>query len=193
MAEARTQSNYYAATRGMATSLDKARTLAPLVLRGALGVIFVAHGLQKFLAMGATIQGFDAMGFSPGALFAPIVMFVELVGGALILLGLFTRPAAAVIFVTQLVALLFVHLPSGFFLDAAGPGKHGIEFVLMNSAALLALVFWGSGAIGIDQAFRHRHKKLETRRTTPEGHERAIVEGKDRATIEASSRPGTKI
>jgi len=69
---------------------------------------------------------------------------VEFVGGGLLVIGLFTRPAASLIVVDMLVAVLEVHLPNGFFLP------RGYEYALTQLGVNLALVFLGAGAWSID-------------------------------------------
>jgi putative oxidoreductase len=103
------------------------------------------------------------------------VGLVEAVGGAALIAGFFTRFAALANFVVQLVAMLVVHVPNGFFLNWTGEaGKgHGFEFNLVNLGALAALLVLGGGAISVDHAM-HRKGKLETHRTqvpptTPRG------------------------
>ena len=59
-------------------------------------------------------------------MWAYVVMFLELVGGICLIIGLFTRFVAAALAIEMLVALLFVHLPKGY---AAGGG--GYEYVLL--------------------------------------------------------------
>ena len=78
--------------------------------------------------------------------FAYVVMFLELVGGACLLVGLFTRFFAAALAIEMLVALLFVHMPKGY---AAGGG--GYEYVLLIGAACLFFAIRGGGIYSIDR------------------------------------------
>lgn len=101
------------------------------------------------------------MGFAPGIFWAVIGGLVETLGGAALLAGLFTRLAALVLFLMQLVAMLVVHLPNGFFMGAEkGPG---IELNLALLGGLGALLILGSGPTGVDAGIR-RKNRLETRR-----------------------------
>lgn len=123
-----------------------AHDLALLVLRVALGAIFIAHGGQKLFWSGiaGTTEMFVGMGVFLPELTAPAVTIVEFFGGLALVAGLFTRLAAASIALVMLGAIVMVHLPAGFFLP------NGIEFALMNFAAAVALALLGAGAYSVD-------------------------------------------
>lgn len=120
--------------------------LGLLLLRLAVGSVFVAHGLQKLVqyTLPGTVAAFGQMGVPLPALSAPLVAGLETVGGLLLLLGLFTRVAAPLLAANMLGALLLVHLPAGLFLP------NGYEFVLTLAAASLALTLAGPGAAALD-------------------------------------------
>ena len=142
---------------------ERAVAAAPLALRLPLGIVMAAHGAQKLTDFSAARTMFESIGFSPGTLWAGLAGVVELAAGAALVAGLLTRVAALLLFGVQLVALLWVHLPHGLFLNwgmEAGKG-HGFEYNLVNLGALAALVFLGSGKLGVDEAIR-RKKGLRT-------------------------------
>ena len=87
------------------------------VLRVIVGFSFLMHGWQKVFQYGiaGTTAGFTQMGVPLPALTAPLVSILELVGGALLLIGLATRLVALLLAIDMLVATLLVHLPGGFF------------------------------------------------------------------------------
>lgn len=116
------------------------------ILRVLVGIIFIAHGLQKFFIFGipGTTGAFTQMGAPFPALSAPLVAAVELLGGAALVLGLFTRVAGVLLAADMLVALLLVHLKGGFF------APNGIEFVLALFAASVALALTGPGRYALD-------------------------------------------
>src|SRR5690606_1993229 len=103
---------------------------APLALRLTLGPMLLAHGIQKLLGLGAAGAGFEQMGFSPGLLWATVVMLAETLGGVALILGFFTRVGAFVNLVSQVVAMLVVHAPQGFFVT---PERIGMEFTFVNT------------------------------------------------------------
>jgi putative oxidoreductase len=131
-----------------------------LVVRLALGVVFVAHGGQKVFGwfggagLAATIRGFQQMQVPPAA--TVTAALIEFLGGLAMLTGFLVRPAALGIIVIMLVAVVKVHGRHGFFLDFAGtPGKgHGFEFNFVLIAMALSLLIGGAGVLSVDHALR---------------------------------------
>lgn len=120
------------------------------VLRIVVGVVFLAHGGQKLFIWGfGNVAGFmGKIGIPAPMLAAVVVTLVEFVGGLALVLGLYTRYAAALLAIDMLVAILTVHLWGGFFLP------NGIEFALSLFAANTALLLLGSGEASVDGVFR---------------------------------------
>ena len=124
--------------------------LAPQLLalfRIVMGLLFLAHGLVKLF-------GFPA-GAEPGpqpllSLFG-IGAVIELVTGALIALGIFTRPAAFVASGQMAVAYWMFHAPAGFW-----PVLNGGELAILYSFAFLYLAAAGPGAFSLDGLRRER-------------------------------------
>ena len=133
-------------------------SFGPLVLRAALGLMFVAHGTQKLFGsfggggLSGTAAYFETLGLSPGLPLAVTVGVAEFGGGVLLLAGLFTRYVAAVLIIVMLGAIWNVHFANGFFINWAGtPGRgHGVEFNVVVIGGLLCLAFTGPGAGSID-------------------------------------------
>jgi putative oxidoreductase len=126
-----------------ATQYNLART----VLRFALGVVFFAHGWQKIFeyTIPGTQAAFAQMGVPAAQLVAPAIGFLELLGGAAIILGVLVRPVAALLALNMLGALFLVHAPAGIFAD-----KGGYELVLVLAAGAAALAIVGAGRFSID-------------------------------------------
>lgn len=126
-------------------------SFAPLILRVPTGITLMAHGSQKLFGwfggggLEGTGQFMASLGLSPGELMAFLAGSGEFFGGLFILLGLLTRPAAAVVAFTMVVAIASVHLPNGLFL-----ANGGYEFGLALLAIAVSLVFSGSGRVGLD-------------------------------------------
>ena len=148
--------------RASAGSRDWGITL----LRMIIGFTFVMHGWQKVFEMGVdNVQnGFGQMGIPMPELTAPLVAYVELFGGAALILGLFTRWIAIPLAINMLVAMALVHWSDGFF------APKGIELTLLLFAGLGTLVLGGPGAIALDnllsrptrvQDFRTVHEPIE--------------------------------
>lgn len=128
--------------------------LALAILRIVVGIVFIAHGAQKLFTFGipGTIAAFGGMGVPIPSVSAVVVIVVELLGGILLVLGLFTRIAAVLIAVDMLGAILLVHLKGGFFLP------NGVEFALTLFAAMAALAIGGPGAFAIDDLMDRRRR-----------------------------------
>lgn len=117
-----------------------------LVLRVCVGIVFMAHGSQKVFGLfgGPGIKGvaqfLTSLGFAPATLWAYVLGCTELIGGILVILGLFTRGAAALLFVIMTIAIITVHLQKGFFAQ-----NGGFEFPFIIAGVCIALVLMGSG------------------------------------------------
>lgn len=126
-------------------------SFSQLALRIPVGVIFVAHGAQKLFGWfgGYGLQGtgewMASIGLNPGYLMALLAGSAEFFGGIALILGLLVRPAAAVLAVTMLVAILTVHGANGLFMS-----NNGYEFGLALLAVSIALAISGAGRGSID-------------------------------------------
>lgn len=125
--------------------------LGILVLRIALGVTFIAHGLQKTVGAfgGPGIKGFSSMlqgmGFAGDpVIWAGLAATSELAGGLLVLFGILPRIGALLIACVMAVAVLKVHLTKGFF---AGQGGFEYPFVLFMAAVSIMLT--GAGRFSL--------------------------------------------
>lgn len=126
-----------------------AASMGLLVLRVVVGAIFAAHGAQKIFefTIPGTIGSFAEMGVPLAEIAAPVVAFLELVGGILLILGFLTRPVGILLTVDMAVALALVHLPAGLWV-----AEGGYEFVAVLGVAALALALTGAGRYSIDGA-----------------------------------------
>jgi putative oxidoreductase len=121
-----------------------------LVLRLGIGIMFVAHGLQKTFGLfgGHGVKGFAAMlsglGFVPAMFWAYVASYSELLGGLFLIMGLGTRFSAAVLLILIITAALKVHLNKGFFLT-----NGGFEYTFVIASACLALILLGPGKFSI--------------------------------------------
>ena len=111
-------------------------------LRIVTGLLFMEHGTGKLLQFPA-LPGLDQM--PAGMLYATGLL--ELVGGALIVIGLFTRPVAFVLAGFMAVAYFMAHAPAGFF-----PVLNHGELAVMYCFAFLFLAVAGPGRWAIDKA-----------------------------------------
>ena len=133
-------------------------TWAMLPLRLALGVIFIAHGAQKVFGSweGPGLRAFINFPapypfMRPAWLWMGAAAIAELVGGILVLLGLFTRVGAFLIFCIMLTAMLGVHWKNGFFMS-----NMGIEYTVALVGMALALLIAGGGQASADKMISRR-------------------------------------
>lgn len=133
----------------MSTTTLDTRTrigLGLAMLRVVVGTVFVAHGAQKLFVFGfaGVAEAFAGIGVPFAAVAGPAVALAEFLGGLALIVGYFTRVVGIALAGVMLGAMLFVHLPAGFFLP------NGIEFVLTLLAASAALAVTGPGAFSLD-------------------------------------------
>jgi len=125
----------------MFDSLERHRPTALAGLRIITGLMFMQHGTQKIFSFPA-----EAMG--PFQLMSQMGIggVLELVGGALIVLGLFTRPVAFLLSGMMAVAYFQFHAMSGGLF----PIVNGGELAALYCWVFLYLVFAGPGALSVD-------------------------------------------
>lgn len=118
------------------------RDAALLLLRAGFGAALAfGHGVGKVSDLGKFTSGLASRGFPLPGLFGPAAALSEFLGGLLLAIGLFARPAAAFVAITMLVAALYIHandpfmkkeLALGYALSAiavliAGPGRYSLD------------------------------------------------------------------
>ena len=130
--------------------LNKMQPVGLLALRVALGVIFIFHGYPKLVGNTERVaQFFSSVGLPP--FLVSVTGIVELFGGVLMILGLFTRVAGVLLAGTMAVAIWKVHLGKGIL----AVGEY--EFALALGAAAFALATTGAGKASLDYAiFRQK-------------------------------------
>jgi putative oxidoreductase len=126
--------------------------LAVLVVRVAVGVVFVAHGYNHIFGGGkiaGTARWFESLGMRPGVLHAWTASVTELGAGALLILGLLTPLACAGVVGTMVVAWVTNHLRNGFFIFRPG---EGYEYVMTLTLVAVGLAGIGGGEWSLDHA-----------------------------------------
>ena len=138
-------------------------TLAPFsyaLLRVAVGLALVPHGLRntfgffantgmRTLDLPALAKYLDENGYRPGKFWALAISITQLLGGPLIALGLFTRPAAAVALVFLLVANVERWRIGKYFWN-----QLGLEYTLMWTIAMFYVFVHGGGLYSLDHVIR---------------------------------------
>ncbi|HSF07232.1 MAG TPA: DoxX family protein [Methylomirabilota bacterium] len=131
------------------------------ILRVVLGAIFIMHGYYALTVLGLarTADLIVRLG-NPPAMGIPLAWYLivaHLVGGLLLVIGLWTLVAALAQVPIMATAVFLLHAPQGFFMRAtispAGqPAVAGYEFSLLVLAATLTIVLAGPGAPSADLA-----------------------------------------
>jgi putative oxidoreductase len=124
-------------------SLNTLQPLGLLVLRLSLGLIFFTHGYPKLAHSGAGMQGFFVQHGLPGY-FVYVSGVLEVFGGILLVLGLFTRGAALLLAIEMGIAIWKVHGVGGIY------AVHNYEFPLAVMAGSLVMATVGAGLVSLD-------------------------------------------
>lgn len=131
-------------------ALSRLSSLAPLVLRLAIGGLMTYHGFDKLRGGIAGVEEmFTMMEVPAPALTAPLVTALEIVGGLALLAGIGTRVAAASLAAVLTGALLFVKTDLGIISSGPMPGAE-LDIALL--AGLVALLLLGPGNVSADRA-----------------------------------------
>ena len=127
----------------MSNGTDLLRSWGITLLRVTVGVVFVAHGGQKFF------MGFHQVAEFLGSLEIPeptaaaiILTAVEFFGGLAMIFGVLTRYVAIMLAFDMAVAIITFHWRNGFF-----TAQNGIEFPMVLLVANLTLILTGGGEI----------------------------------------------
>ncbi|KZY32405.1 oxidoreductase [Oleiphilus sp. HI0043] len=105
--------------------------LDTLPIRIGAGITFAAHGSQKLFGwfggygLDGTAGWMESIGLSPGILMAGLAGSAEFFAGLLLIVGFLVRPAALVLAITMIVAIVTAHIENGFFM-----ATNGYEFAL---------------------------------------------------------------
>ncbi|MDM0089095.1 MULTISPECIES: DoxX family protein [unclassified Variovorax] len=118
-----------------------------LVLRLALGILILLHGISKLSTGVSGVGGMLASHGLPSAL-AYLVYVGEIVAPALVIIGLYTRPAALIIVINMLVALWLVHTADLFALGKSGGWALELQGMFLFGAVAVALLGAGRLSVG---------------------------------------------
>jgi putative oxidoreductase len=131
--------------------------LAPVILiRLMMGWVFMSEGIQKFLFPDALGVGrFTRIGIPAPQFFAPFVGLVEIVCGALLIVGLLTRLASIPLLINILVAIATTKIP---MLSKAGfwGMMHEARTDFCMLLGLIFLLIVGSGTLSFDERLSRR-------------------------------------
>jgi putative oxidoreductase len=114
------------------------------ILRIVAGILLFEHGTTKYLNFPVGPMNNTSVGTMGGA-----AGVLELIGGVLLVLGLFTRPVAFILSGMAAVAYFYAHVPRGFF-----PILNGGELAALYCFTLLYIAAAGGGAWSVDKMWR---------------------------------------
>lgn len=121
--------------------------IAALLLRGALGAMFIAHALLKYFVFtpAGTVQFFEALGL-PGPL-AYATIAAELVGGVLLIAGVYTRTVAFAL-LPILLGAAWAHSGNGWLFTSPNGGWEYPAFLAV-AGAVVGLLGGGRFALAL--------------------------------------------
>ena len=128
------------------------QSIALPILRAGLGIILIAHGCQKLFGMfggmglNANAALFERLGYSPGMFWGTLVGCTETIGGTLLVIGLFTRPASLAVVIFMIFSIHFTSA-KGFFWSAGG-----MEYSILILLVALAFLIRGGGEYSVDKS-----------------------------------------
>jgi len=125
------------------------------ILRIAAALLFMQHGTQKILDFPSTGEPNDVALMS----IVGVAGILELFGGALLLVGLFTRPVAFILSGMMAVAYFIAHAPGNFF-----PILNDGELAALYCFVFFYFVFPGGGAWSLDALWRRPDETLSPQR-----------------------------
>lgn len=127
----------------MTKSLNNLQPFGALLMRLALGVSIAVHGYEKVIPHGALnhhVHYIASLGLPYWLGY--VSAYTEFVGGLLLIIGLLTRLASALVAINLLVAFFYVGIHQGF----------GIyNYILALVALGIMLTFYGAGALALDR------------------------------------------
>ena len=121
--------------------LERYTPYALATLRVVAALIFIEHGTQKLIGFPAPPEG----GLPAAGSLLWIGAWLKLVGGSLLVFGLFTRPVAFIISGEMAVAYFMFHAPASFY-----PALNGGDAAILYTFAFLLFVFAVPGAFSLD-------------------------------------------
>jgi putative oxidoreductase len=148
--------------------MGKRQSQGAALLRIVLGAILVMHGYRALAIIGwsATADFIARAGWFPPALtttLAGYLIVAHLVGGALLILGVWTEPAALAQLPIMATLVFFIHSNEGFFIravvDAGGqPAVGGYEYALLILAATISVSLLGAGDFALNRGSRRARR-----------------------------------
>ncbi|MGD9768213.1 MAG: DoxX family protein [Pseudolabrys sp.] len=121
--------------------------IAYAIVRVALGWIMIMHGWPKWTRGAEAVGNAFATNYGLPSSLAYAAIFLEVVGGAALIVGLFTRFFASALAIELLIAMFAAHWAKGFSV-----GQGGYEYVLFLGIVCFMIAIRGGGAYSADRA-----------------------------------------
>ena len=136
----------------VSTPVKMRKELAFLAPRAALGASMLFHGYGKLAGEGPKQAGqmMESVDLKPGKQLAIATGIAEVFAGISSIFGIWTRPAALAVLVTQAVALGKVHLDKGYDIT-----KGGYEYNIALMAIAAGMLLAGPGSVSAHEAIEH--------------------------------------
>lgn len=145
--------------------LERFTPYALATLRIVTALIFIEHGTQKLFGFPPSPDGLP-----PAGSLLWFGAWLELVGGSLLLLGLFTRPTAFIISGEMAVAYWMFHAPASVY-----PALNGGDAAILYTFVFLLFVFTGPGAWSLDNWLKASREGRSDAEAAPRPHKKAFV------------------
>ena len=121
------------------------------LVRAATGFFFLPHGMQKLFGfwggdIARTAEGFAKQGLHPSLFWAYYIGCLEFFGGICLILGLLTRPVAALFAGFMFVAAFHVNIKAGYFWTS-----RGMEMPLLLLVLCVLVLIRGGGEYSVDR------------------------------------------
>ncbi|NAZ83095.1 DoxX family membrane protein [Kineococcus sp. R8] len=133
-----------------ATRTDGATSVGLLLLRLVAGALLLVHGIPKLSDPSGVVGAAGGLGVPAPEVAGWLLIAGEVGLGALLVLGLLTRIAGALVLVQMSLVWLLVHRPDGFLVDGQVNGENAI----LLAAAGLTLALTGAGRLSADAGRR---------------------------------------
>ena len=127
--------------KALYASLDKGQPYILSILRIITALLFLEHGLQKFLSFPSAGPPLTPLLYVQGV--------IEIVGGLLLLIGLYSRLVAFILAGDMAVAYFMAHFPRSFF-----PAVNAGDASVLYCFVFFYIVFAGGGPLSVDRLLK---------------------------------------
>jgi putative oxidoreductase len=130
--------------RSFYAGLERGRPFALSLLRIVVALLFLQHGLQKYFSFPSAVT-------FPMRPLLYVQGIIEIAGGLLLFLGLYTRLVAFILAGDMAAAYFIAHAPRSFF-----PAANGGNLAVLYCFTFFYIFFAGGGPVSCDRAFWRR-------------------------------------